>query len=140
MSTPLQPPGEDASAVTSMGDIVSDIARDLSTLVRQEMELARTEIKAEVTKAGKGAGFLGGAGVAGNLALTFLSLTVVFALWHVMDIVWAALIVTVIWAIVAGVLAASGRKKLQQVDPKLEATTQSLKEDAQWAKNPTRST
>jgi uncharacterized membrane protein YqjE len=133
-----QPTAPDASEGRSLGDIVGEIARDLGSLVRQEMDLAKVEIKNEISKAGKGAGMLGGAGVAGHLALLFLSVTVMFALGQVMDLVWAALIVTVIWAVAAAVLAASGRKHLQQVDPKLQATTQTLKEDAQWARTATR--
>jgi uncharacterized membrane protein YqjE len=143
VSTPVPPAAASApdgrGPERSLGEIVSDITTDLSALVRQEMELAKTEIKAELGKAGKGAGMLGGAGAAGYLALAFLSLTVMFALGQVMDLVWAALIVTVVWAVVAAVLAASGRKKLRSVDPKLEATTQTLKEDARWAKTATRS-
>ena len=131
MSHPLH---EEPAQPRSVGEIVGDIATDLSKLVRQEIDLAKTEIKAEATKAAKGAGFLAGAGVAGWFLLIFLSLTVMYALDHVMDIVWAALIVAVVWGIVAAVLASSGRKKLKQVDPKLEATTQTLKEDAQWVK------
>ena len=131
MSHPLH---EEPAQPRSVGEIVGDIAADLSKLVRQEIDLAKTEIKAEATKAGKGAGFLAGAGVAGWFLLIFLSLTLMFALDHVMDIVWAALIVAVVWGVVAAVLASSGRKKLKQVDPKLEATTQTLKEDAQWVK------
>lgn len=123
----------------SVGDIVGDIAKDLGLLVRQELDLAKTEVKAEATKAGKGAGLLGGAGVAGLLLLVFLSLTVMFALGNAMDLVWAALIVTVLWAVVAAVLAVTGRKKLREVSPKPEATIQTLKEDAQWAKHPTSS-
>lgn len=117
----------------SVGDIVGDIARDLSSLVRQELALAKTEVKTEATKAGKGAGLLGGAGVAGNLFLVFLSLFFVFLLGRVMDLDWASLIVAVVWAVIAAVLASAGRKQLKQVDPSLEATTQTLKEDAQWA-------
>jgi uncharacterized membrane protein YqjE len=123
----------------SVGEIVGDIARDLGTLMRQELDLAKTEIKQEAAKAGKGAGMLGGAGVAGHLALIFLSLVVMFALGNVMDLAWAALIVAIVWAVVAAVLAATGRKHLRTVDPKLEATTETLKEDARWAKNSARS-
>lgn len=133
MSTTSGQPGTERS----LGEIVSDIASDMGTLVRQEMELAKTEIKQEVSKAGKGAGLLGGAGVGGYLALLFLSLTVMFALGEVMDLVWAALVVTVLWAVVAAVLAAAGRKRLRSVDPSLTTTKQTLKEDARWAKTVT---
>lgn len=142
MSTPVPPtgpgPSTDSGSERSLGEIVSAIASDMSTLVRQEIDLAKTEIKQEATKAGKGAGMLGGAGFAGYLAILFASLTLMFALYQLIEgYVWAALIVTVLWAVVAAVLASRGRKQLKSVDPKLEATTRTLKEDAQWAKHPT---
>lgn len=123
-----------ASDNRSLGEIVGDITRDLNTLVRQELDLAKTEAKQEAARAGKGAGLLAGAGVAGNLALVFVSLMLMFLLDNVMGIEWAALIVTLLWAIVAAVLASTGRKQLKKVDPKLETTQRTLKEDAQWAK------
>lgn len=129
-----QTPGR-SGAERSLGEIVGDIASDLGTLVRQEMDLAKTEIKAEVGKAGKGAGLLGGAGVTGFLALFFASLTVMYALGQVMDLVWAALIVAVVWAVVAAVLAARGRKELKEVQPVPRQTVETLKEDAQWARD-----
>lgn len=118
----------------SMGDIVGDIAKDVSALVRQEMDLAKVEMKQEATKAGKGAGMLGGAGVAGHMALLFLTFTLVFLLDNWMPLELAALIMTAVWGIIAAVLAARGRKELKQVDPKLETTQRTLKEDVQWAK------
>jgi nitrate/nitrite transporter NarK len=98
------------------------------------MELARTELKQEATKAGKGAGLLGGAGVAGLLFLTFLSLTITFLLDNWMPLEVAALIVTALWAVVAAVLAARGRKELKRSNPQLPKTQQTLKEDAAWAR------
>ena len=125
------PPGNDER---SLGDILGDIATDLTTLVRQELDLAKTEAKAEAAKAGKGAGFLGGAGVTAHLALLFLSLTVMFLLDMWMATALAALIVTVIWAVVAAVLGSRGRKELKELNPKLETTQTTIKEDVQWAK------
>ena len=116
-----------------LGEIVSDIATDLSTLVKQEMELARTELKQEAAKAGKGAGLLGGAGVAGHLLLLFLSFALMFLLDNWMPVELAALITAVLWGIVAAVLAASGRKALKESNPQLPKTQQTLKEDAAWA-------
>ncbi|GAB2677012.1 phage holin family protein [Thalassiella azotivora] len=136
---PGQDPGTQHAAPAggddrSLGEIVGDIAKDLSTLVRQEIDLAKTEAKAEVTKAGKGAGLLGGAGVAGNLFLVFVSLALVFLLDRVMPLDLAALVVALLWGAVAAVMALMGRKKLQEADPTLPATTQTIKEDVQWAK------
>jgi nitrate/nitrite transporter NarK len=110
------------------------VTEDLSTLIRQEMDLAKTEMKQEVAKAGKGAGLLGGAGVAGYFLLLFLSVTLMFALDEGMELWLAALIVAAIWGIAAAVLAVIGRKKLQEANPQLPKTQQTLKEDAQWAK------
>lgn len=118
----------------SLGEIVGDIATDLTTLVKQEIELAKTEAKAEAVKAGKGAGLFGGAGVAGHLALVFLSLTLMFLLDSWMHTAVAALIVTVLWLVVAAVMAVVGRKELKSMNPKLETTQQTLKEDAAWAR------
>jgi uncharacterized membrane protein YqjE len=118
----------------SLGEIFSDVANDLSTLIKQEMELAKTEMKQEAKKAGKGAGLLGGAGLGGYMVLLFLSLTAVFALDEGMPLWLAALIVTVVWAIIAAVLAVIGRKELQRSNPQLPKTQQTLKEDAAWAK------
>jgi uncharacterized membrane protein YqjE len=117
----------------SLGELVGRLSQDFTRLVRLEIALAKTEAKEEAARAGKGVGMLGGAGVAGNLALVFVSLTVMFALAEAMDLVWAALIVTVVWVVVAAVLASMGRKSLKSVQP-LPKTTQTLKEDAQWAK------
>lgn len=139
MTSPGGPQAPTNNEERSLGDIVGDIATNLSTLVRQEIDLAKTEVKNEATKASKGAGLLGGAGVAGYLAVLFLSLTVMFLLDIWMHIAWAALIVTAVWAIAAAVLGLRGRKELKQVNPTLETTQRTLKEDAQWAKHPTSS-
>lgn len=118
----------------SLGELLGDIANNMTTLVKDELELAKTEAKQEAARAGKGAGLLGGAGVTGHLALVFLSLTAMFLLDTWMHTALAALIVTVIWAIVAAVLAQKGRKELKELNPKLETTQRTIKEDVQWAK------
>lgn len=117
----------------SLGQIVGDIANDLSQLVRDEMTLAKTELKSEASKAGKGAGMLGGAGVAALLMLIFASLALTYLLDNWMPVELAAMIVALLWAIVAGVLAMQGRKKLKETNPGLPTTQRTLKEDAQWA-------
>jgi hypothetical protein len=127
----------DEVAETSVGELIGNISNDLSRLFRQEVELAKAELKQEATKAGKAAGMLGGAGFAGYLAVVLLSFALVFALSNVMDPGWAALIVAVIWAIIGAVLYANGRKKLKNVDPVPRRTVDTIKEDAQWLKNPT---
>ena len=121
----------------SVGELIGNISNDLSQLFRQEVELAKAEVKQEATKAGKAAGMLGAAGYAGHLTILLLSFALVFALGNVMDLGWAALIVAVIWAIIGAVLYANGRKKLKDVDPVPHRTVDTIKEDAQWLKNPT---
>jgi uncharacterized membrane protein YqjE len=134
MSTPdrAQPAGE-----TSIGELIGNISSDLSQLFRQEVELAKVELKEEATKAGKAAGMLGVAGFAGYLAVVLLSFAAVFGLSNVIDAGWAALIVAVVWAIIGAVLYAAGRKRLKTVDPMPRRTVDTIKEDAQWLKNPT---
>jgi len=122
---------------TSVGELIGNISNDLSQLFRQEVELAKAELKQEATKAGKAAGMLGVAAFAGYLAVVLLSFALVFALGNVMDLGWAALIVAVIWGIIGAVLFANGRKKLKTVDPMPHRTVDTIKEDAQWLKNPT---
>lgn len=118
----------------SLGDLVGDIANDLTTLVKQEVDLAKTEIKTEATKAGKGVGLFGGAGVAGHLALFFGSFALLYLLDSWMHQAIAALIVAVLWGAAAAIMAVVGRKELKAMNPKLENTQRTLKEDAQWAK------
>lgn len=126
--------GRTAPDDRSLADIVGDIAGDLGALVKEEIQLATTEAKAEAKKAGLGAGLLGGAGIAGQLALVFASLATVFLLGEWMHLAWAALIVTALWAVVAAVLVQRGRASLREVDPTLETTRTTLKEDAQWTR------
>jgi len=118
----------------SVGELVSQLTSDLGQLTRQELALAKAELQVEAKKAGKGAGMLGGAAFAGWMTALFVSLTAMWALDKAMDLIWAALIVAVVWAVVAVVLAAKGRKELQEVNPKPDQTVESLKEDAKWLK------
>ncbi|MER7743255.1 phage holin family protein [Streptomyces sp. NPDC096538] len=122
----------------STGQLLSQITSDLQMLFRQELELAKAELKEEGTKAGKAAGMFGGAGFAGYMVLLFLSLAAVFGLAQVMDEGWAALIVAALWAIAAAVLYRKGRAGMRTVSPKPEYTVQTLKEDAEWARHPTK--
>jgi len=121
----------------SLGEIIGEISDDLSKLFRQEVELAKAEVRQEATKAGKAAGMLGGAGLAGYMVALFVTLALMFALGNVMDLGWAALIVAVIWGVVGAVLYAAGRKRMRTVSPVPRQTVDTLKEDAQWLKNPT---
>ena len=118
----------------SLGQVVSDLSTDLSTLMKQEVQLAKVELKDEVSKVGKGAGMLGGAGFAGWFVLLFLSLALTFLLDNWLPIEAAALITAGVWALIAAVLAVVGRKELQEAHPQLPQTQETLKEDVQWAR------
>ena len=130
-------PAEEDPSQNSVGELIGEISDDLSKLFRQEVELAKAEVRQEASKAGKAAGMLGGAGFAGYMTVLFLSLALAWGLGNIMDYGWAALIVAVIWGIVAAVLFVSGKKKIKDVDPVPRRTVETLKEDAQWLKNPT---
>lgn len=118
----------------SVGSLVSELTTDLSTLMRQELELAKVELRQEASKTGKAAGMLGGAGVAGWMVALFASMALMWALGEVIPLGWAALIVALLWAAVGAVLFIRGRQQLREVRPVPEQTVQTLKEDVQWAK------
>ena len=99
----------------SLGELLSDVTRDLSTLMRQELELAKAEAKQSATKAGKGGGMLAGAGVAGHFVLLFLSIALWYALGELMGLGWSAVVVALIWGIIAAVLASIGKKELKAI-------------------------
>jgi uncharacterized membrane protein YqjE len=124
----------DSTDDRSLGQIVSDVSNDFATLMKQEVELAKVEMKQEMSKAARGAGMLGGAGLSGWFVLLFLSLALVFLLDNWLPVEVAALLTALLWAVVAAVLAAVGRKKLKEANPELPKTQQTLKEDAQWAR------
>jgi hypothetical protein len=110
-------PSEQKAATTSLGDLLGEVSRDISTLMRQEVELAKAEIKQSAGRAGKGAGLLGGAGYAGAMAVLFLSIA---AWWGLGDLIesngWSAVIVAVVWGIIALILFLIGRKSLKEVE------------------------
>jgi hypothetical protein len=119
--------GQD-TANTSVGEMIGQVTQDLSLLMRQELDLAKAEVKQEITKSGKAAGLLGGAGFAGYMVLLFGSIAAWWGLANVMDQGWAALIVTGVWAVVGAVLFAAGRGRMKQVNPKPELTVETVKE------------
>jgi hypothetical protein len=128
---PYQPREPDSS----LSELVSRLTTQLSTLFRQEIQLAKTEVQQEIRKAGKAGGMFGGAAVTGFLALLLLSFALAWGLGDLMEPWLGFLIVGVIWAIVAGVFAMQGKRAAQDLDPSLPETTESIKEDVQWAKN-----
>jgi uncharacterized membrane protein YqjE len=121
----------------SIGDLLKQLSQDTSTLVKQEMALARAELTEQGKRAGTGAGMLGGAGVAGLLTLGALTATLIGVLDTAMAFWLAALIVTLVWAAVAGVLALQGRNKIKEATPPAPQTVETVKEDVRWAKTRT---
>jgi hypothetical protein len=121
----------------SIGSLIAEVADDVSKLFRQEVELAKAELKQEATKAGKAAGMLGGAGFAGYMAVLFASLALMFGLAAIMPIGWSAVIVMAIWGIAAAALFVNGRKRMRTVSPVPQQTVETLKEDARWLRHPT---
>lgn len=120
-----------------IGDLLKQLSEETSTLVKQELALARAELEQQGKRAGKGAGMLGGAGVAGLLTLGALTATLIGVLDTAMAFWLAALIMTAVWAAVAGVLALQGKNKIQQATPPAPQTVETVKEDVRWAKTRT---
>ena len=119
------------------GELVKDLASQTSTLVRQEIQLAQAEVTEKGKVAGKGAGMLAGAAVAALLGLGALTTVLIVALDGALPLWLAALIITVLWLAIAGVLAGAGRKALKASTPPAPQTVETVKEDIQWAKTRT---
>jgi hypothetical protein len=117
MSSPTDvgPPPPGAIGDRSLGDLIAEVTEDLSTLMRQELELAKAELRQSATRAGKGAGMLGGAAVAGYFVLLFASVALWWAIGAGTGLGWSAVIVAVIWGIAGAVLAAAGRSSLRSI-------------------------
>ena len=99
----------------SIGELLSDVSQDISTLMRQEVELAKAEIKQSATRARKGAGMFAGAGLAGHMVLLFLSISAWWAIGDNTGYGWSALIVAAIWLVIGAVLAVIGRSEFQAI-------------------------
>jgi uncharacterized membrane protein YqjE len=125
---------EPLHADKSLGELVSQLSTDFSCLVSTQLDLAKTEIKEEVARAGKGAGMLTGGGFAAYLSVLLLSLAAAWGLSEAMPTGLAFLIVALAWAAVAGVLLLMGRDQLRSVHPVPEQTKQTIKEDVEWVK------
>ena len=109
-------PDEHASpSPGGLGELLTGITQDLSTLFRQEVDLAKAELTESAKQAGKGAGMFGGAAVAGLFALLFVSITIWWALGYLIGNAWSALIVAAVYGIVAAILFARGRANLKTV-------------------------
>jgi hypothetical protein len=120
------------------GELVKQLAEEVSNLVRAEIELARAEVTTKGKRAGIGLGELGAAGIVALYALGALTACFIAVLALLIPVWVAALIVAVIYGIAAGVLYLVGRRQLQQtVPPTPERTQRTIKEDIEWAKTRT---
>lgn len=126
------PPQPETSS-SSVGDLFGEVTKDISTLIRQEFALAKAETQESAKKAGTGAGMLGGAAWAASFVLLFLSLALWWGLGALIGegdaqpaLGWSALVVAVVWAVVAAVLAARGKQELKATKG-LPQTAQTMK-------------
>ena len=126
MSGQFDPTVAPPNSRPSVGEVFSDLAADFSTLMRQEVELAKAELRQSATRASKGAGLLAGAGISGHMVLLFAS---VGAWWAIGDAIgrgWSALIVAAAWLVIAAVLGLMGRREISAVRG-IPQTTQTVK-------------
>ena len=123
-----------------VGELLKQLANEMTTLMRQELELAKAEMREKAGKAGPGFGMWGAAGAMALLALGALTAFLILALDGAMPNWLAALIVALVYATIAGLLYLRGKRKVDEAgSPVPEQTIDTLKEDVQWAKHPTTS-
>jgi uncharacterized membrane protein YqjE len=128
-------PTEPAQADRSLGELVGQVTSDIGTLMTTQLELAKVEIKEEVSRAGKGAGMVGAGGLTAYAAVLMLSVALAFGIGDLIDSLgWAFLIVGAIHAAIATVLVMTGKQQITSVTPVAEQTIASVKEDIEWAK------
>ena len=127
-------PTEPKAADKSLGELFGDMTTEVSTLFRKEVELAKVELKEEVSKAGKAGGMLGAGAFTAYLAVLFLSFALAWLLDEWMHTAIAFLIVAVVYGIAAAVLLSRGRNEMKQVQPVPQQTAETLREDVEWAR------
>jgi len=116
MNAPTASSSSSGGDSPTIGQLFGEVSKDLSTLMRQEVALAKAEATQSAKQASKGVGMFAGAGYAGHLTVLFLSFALWWALGYWFDnLAWAALVVAVIWGIVAAVLALRGKKEMKEV-------------------------
>jgi len=115
VSTSYEGSSPPAAERPSIGELLADISTDLSTLMRQEVALAKAELTQSAKQAGKGAGMFAGAGVAGHMVLLFISIALWWGIGNETGHGWSALIVAAIWAVIGAILASMGRKEMKNV-------------------------
>lgn len=110
----------------SIGDLLSEISQDLTTLLRQEVELAKVEVKESASRAGRSAGLFSGAAVAGHMVLLFLSIAAWWRLGDGIGRTWGAVCVAAVWLVVGAVLTLLGRREMAAITG-LPQTAESIK-------------
>ncbi len=135
------PPAHDDLRDRPIGELLKQLSQETSTLVKQELDLAKAEMAEKGKQAGKGAGMFGGAGLLGLGAFGAFTTFLIALLQTAVNHTWlAALIVTAVYGAIAGVLALQGKNKMQEAGPPVpEQTVETVKEDVEWAKTQTRS-
>ena len=118
----------------SLGELLGRVSSDFSNLVSTQVELAKVEIKEEITNASRGAGLLGGGAFCAYLAVVLLSFAAAWGQSEVVPEGVALLIVGAVYAVVAAVLLPRGRDRLTRVHPVPERTAETVKEDVRWAR------
>jgi hypothetical protein len=132
--------GEENLRDKSMPELVGDLIIEITDLVREEIAMAKAELSEKIGAAGRGAGYLSGSMVAGLMALGSATALAIIALALVVDAWLAAAIVTGSWILLAAILFLTGTRQVKEaVPPVPQKTVQTLKEDAKWARHPTRS-
>src|SRR5215207_5947079 len=142
MSTRQDPPGPDQGDLRErpLPELLKQLSEQTTGLVRQELELAKAELTQKGKQAGAGAGLFGAAGAIGFLALAALTTCFILALNAVMPAWLAALIVAVVYGIIAFVLVKQGQARMRRATPPVpEQTIETVKEDVEWAKTQMRS-
>jgi hypothetical protein len=135
MSSTTGRTASDASEA-SLAELVKQLSEQSSRLARQEVELAKAELAAKGKRAGIGAGMFGGAGAFGFYGFGALTAAAILALATAVDDWLAALIIAVVYGVIAGILALQGKHKVEQATPPIpEEAAESVKEDVQWARS-----
>ena len=122
----------------SVADLLQDIVANVQTIIRSEVRLAKTEVKEELTKAGRAAGMMAGGLVAAWFTAWLFLLAILFGLATVMPMWGAALLLFVIMGVLTAILLTAGKKRFKAVHPTPEKTIETMKENVEWMKNQTK--
>lgn len=116
----------------SISELVSRLTQEVSDLVNTHMQLARVEIMSDLRHAGRGAGMLGGAGIASYVAAFLASVAAAIGLGELLPL-WAGfLIVAAVWSVAGIVLAVAGRRELKRLPQMADDTLEELERDREW--------